>query len=138
MSTSPTTYPFAAQVRLQPHYICAHPSPHIPLQHTCGYNRTMCTSLSPYPFCFLVLIMFFSLKPVNSKPSTPLHHGWYVHSGMGWRDYRHADAQIGFEEPFRANVRIHRWVHDATPRGWRPRDAQPGVRRLRLDHRFLL
>ena len=50
--------------------LCAHPSPHIPLQHRCGYNRTVCTSLSPHPFCFLVLIMFLSLKPIDSKPST--------------------------------------------------------------------
>ena len=60
--------PCASQVRLQPQYVyiplpislcitgafttevCVHPAPHIPLQHRCGYNRTMRASFSPCPF----------------------------------------------------------------------------------------
>ena len=30
--------------------LCAHPAPDIPLQHMCGYNRTMRASFSPCPF----------------------------------------------------------------------------------------
>ena len=30
------------------HHGCVHPSP--PAHHRCGYNRSTCTSLSPYPF----------------------------------------------------------------------------------------
>jgi hypothetical protein len=73
------------------HHACVHPSP--PAHHRCGYNRSACTSLSPYPFAsqgrlqpkyvYIPLPTFrcstgavTTALCVHPSPHVPLQHRW--------------------------------------------------------------